>query len=303
MAIGIIIIITIMLIKYQPVYAVTIDGEEIGCIKSKTGFENLVNEELTENQEENIAYADIKQTPTYELKLVDKQTPLQEQEVLSTIKENADITYFRYVIAVKGEAKEYVNTMEEAEQIVENTKQELGEDIDITITKDYTKEMDKETTIEVATIAENLTKEIKEEEEEQKRIQAATVNGVYLGVNPIQGHITSRYGSRESIRDHTHQGLDIAAKTGTPIKVVADGTVKFSGVMGGYGNLLIIDHGNGVTTYYGHCSKLYVKKGATVTAGDVIGAVGSTGNSTGSHLHLEIRLNGKVLNPQTYVYK
>lgn len=73
--------------------------------------------------------------------------------------------------------------------------------------------------------------------------------------------------------------------------------------MGGYGNLIIIDHGNGITSYYGHCNKLYKKAGTKVTAGDVIAEVGSTGNSTGPHLHFEIRQNGKYVNPQKYLYK
>lgn len=119
---------------------------------------------------------------------------------------------------------------------------------------------------------------------------------------PVKGNVTSRYGSREAIRDHTHKGLDIAAKTGTPIKAAASGKVTYSGTMGGYGNLIIIDHGNGITTYYGHCSKLYKKVGATVNAGDLIAAVGNTGNSTGPHLHFEIRKNGVYVNPARYLF-
>ena len=94
--------------------------------------------------------------------------------------------------------------------------------------------------------------------------------------------------------------MDIAAPKGTDIKAAADGTVSYSGWMSGYGYLIIIDHGNGVQSYYGHCSKLYAKKGEEVKAGDVIAAVGSTGNSTGNHLHFEIRLNGSSVNPEAY---
>ncbi len=83
---------------------------------------------------------------------------------------------------------------------------------------------------------------------------------------------------------------------------VADGTVKFAGVSGGYGNLVIIEHGNGVETYYGHCSSITTKVGTQVKAGDVIAKVGSTGNSTGNHLHFEIRINGVSVNPQKYIY-
>lgn len=163
----------------------------------------------------------------------------------------------------------------------------------------YTKNLDIEETTEVASIVEEMVMQVKEE----KRKEEATIKGIYLAVNPISGNITSRYGAREDIRDHTHQGLDIAAKTGTPIKAVADGTITYSGTMGGYGNLIIIDHGNGITTYYGHCNKLYKKVGTKVSAGDVIAEVGSTGNSTGPHLHFEIRENGKYVNPQKYLYK
>lgn len=72
--------------------------------------------------------------------------------------------------------------------------------------------------------------------------------------------------------------------------------------MSGYGYLIIIDHANGVESYYGHCSKLYADVGDEVTAGDVIAAVGSTGNSTGNHLHFEIRLNGSTINPESYIF-
>lgn len=178
-------------------------------------------------------------------------------------------------------------------------KKQINEDINVAVTKVYTKNLDIEESTEVASIASDIISKIREE----KKKEEATINGIYLAVNPISGHITSRYGAKEDIRDHTHQGLDIAAKTGTPIKSVADGTVTHSGTMGGYGNLIIIDHGNGITSYYGHCNKLYKKVGAKVSAGDVIAEVGSTGNSTGPHLHFEIRQNGKYVNPQKYLYK
>ena len=127
---------------------------------------------------------------------------------------------------------------------------------------------------------------------------------MYFSVKPVTGNITSRYGSVEpTVRDHVHGGLDIAAPYGTNIKAAAEGKVSYSGWMSGYGYLIIIDHANGVQTYYGHCSKLYASVGDEVAAGDVIAAVGSTGNSTGNHLHLEIRLNGTKINPQLYIYK
>ena len=108
--------------------------------------------------------------------------------------------------------------------------------------------------------------------------------------------------ARSSIRSSAHTGLDIATSTGTPVAAAASGTVTFAGWKGSYGNLMVITHSNGVQTYYGHCSKLYVSAGTTVSQGQTIAAVGSTGNSTGPHLHLEVRVNGVAYNPQNYVY-
>ena len=155
--------------------------------------------------------------------------------------------------------------------------------------------------LEIATAnVESGAKEIKENKENENAL--AIVNNIKLSVLPVTGRITSRYGERSSLRRSTHTGLDIACTTGTDIKVVSNGTVTFSGKKGSYGNLIIVDHGNGVETWYGHCSKLYANVGDNVTAGDVIAAVGSTGNSTGPHLHFEIRINGECVNPQNYVY-
>ncbi|MBR2744507.1 MAG: M23 family metallopeptidase [Clostridia bacterium] len=129
------------------------------------------------------------------------------------------------------------------------------------------------------------------------------VNGVTFQYSPVEGRISSRYGANESVRNHTHKGLDIAASNGSPIYAVADGTVTYAQFNnGGYGYLVKIDHGNGVETYYAHCSKLYVSAGQTVSAGTCIAAVGSTGHSTGNHLHFEVRINGSNVNPQNYLY-
>ena len=131
----------------------------------------------------------------------------------------------------------------------------------------------------------------------------SNINGIKIATLPISGTISSRYGAVSSIRSSAHTGLDIAASTGTPIKVVADGTIISAAYSGSYGYLVKVDHGNGVETWYAHTSKMYVTAGQSVKAGDVIAAVGSTGNSTGAHLHLEVRINGTHVNPQKYLYK
>lgn len=114
---------------------------------------------------------------------------------------------------------------------------------------------------------------------------------------PTSGVLTSTFGWRWGAM---HQGIDIGAGTGTPIYASESGTVFYSGWMGGYGNLILIDHGDGRVTAYAHQSRLAVS-GGSVGRGQVIGYVGSTGDSTGPHLHFEVRVNGVAVNPMQYL--
>ncbi|MFR5025585.1 MAG: M23 family metallopeptidase [Evtepia gabavorous] len=119
---------------------------------------------------------------------------------------------------------------------------------------------------------------------------------------PVQGPITSEFGYRFIFGENNfHRGLDIAAAAGTAINAAADGTVIFSGEKGTYGNLVILSHGNGFLTYYAHCSKLLVQVGDSVTQGQPIAAVGSTGRSTGPHCHFEVRYQNNPIDPLFYL--
>ncbi|MDP1794993.1 MAG: M23 family metallopeptidase, partial [Acidimicrobiales bacterium] len=115
---------------------------------------------------------------------------------------------------------------------------------------------------------------------------------------PVRGRLTSGYGKRWG---RLHAGIDIAAPKGTPIKSAKSGTVVFAGRMSGYGNVVIVNHGGGLSTLYGHQSRIGSRRGQTVSTGQVIGYVGSTGRSTGNHLHFETRVNGRPLNPRNYL--
>ena len=115
---------------------------------------------------------------------------------------------------------------------------------------------------------------------------------------PTRGKISSRYGMR---RGKMHRGLDIASRTGTDIKAADGGKVVFTGYKGSYGNLIEINHENGYKTRYAHNSKILVKTGDRVYKGQVIGKMGSTGRSTGSHLHFEVLVNNKNKNPSNFV--
>lgn len=98
-----------------------------------------------------------------------------------------------------------------------------------------------------------------------------------------------------------HSGIDLAVPNGTPIRSIANGTVVFADKYAGYGNFISILHDNGLTSHYGHCSEIKTSIGKKVTAGEIIGTVGSTGVVTGPHLHFEIRNNGKAENPEKYL--
>lgn len=117
-------------------------------------------------------------------------------------------------------------------------------------------------------------------------------------INPSYGTLSSRYGRRWG---RSHNGIDIAGSYNTPIKAADGGVVTFSGWMSGYGNYIIINHENGYQTAYGHCASLGVKVGDRVAKGDEIAKMGSTGRSTGNHLHFEVRKNGQYVDPLSYV--
>ncbi len=291
--------------KYELAYKVTISGEEVGYISSKSQFEQLINNEILNPDEENVAYVDINVEPEYHITLADIDDT-DEEKIFAKIKENSVTTYRLYAIAINGENKTYVNGKEEAEQAVADLKQEYEgklTETEISVQELYTQNLETLATVEVASAVSAMEEELNVKVQYEEAKKAATLDGVYFATKPVSGNITSRFGAVESIRDHVHQGMDIAAPGGTPIVAAADGTVTFAGWSGGYGNLLIISHGNGIQTYYGHCSKLYASVGQTVSAGEKIAAVGTTGYSTGNHLHFEIRKNGKQVNPQKYVYK
>jgi murein DD-endopeptidase MepM/ murein hydrolase activator NlpD len=115
---------------------------------------------------------------------------------------------------------------------------------------------------------------------------------------PVDGPVTSGFGMRWG---RMHEGIDIAVPTGTAVRASASGTVIHSGWLGGYGNLVVIDHGNGLATAYAHNSSLLVSVGQGVTQGETVSLAGSTGNSSGPHVHFEVRVNGVAVDPLLYL--
>ena len=121
---------------------------------------------------------------------------------------------------------------------------------------------------------------------------------------PLRGRLTSRFGYRRHPfwgGRHFHTGIDIAKKYGSAGKAADAGEVIFSGWWDGYGKAIVVDHGRRTTTVYAHLSRIYKQVGAVVAKGQIIGLVGSTGYSTGPHLHFEVRKNGKPVNPMGFL--
>jgi murein DD-endopeptidase MepM/ murein hydrolase activator NlpD len=146
---------------------------------------------------------------------------------------------------------------------------------------------------------EQSLRQLQEYFDDQRSLLASTPS-----IWPTRGWVTSDFGTRMdpyTAERKMHQGLDIATPHGMPVHSPSDGTVVFTGTEGGYGKVLVIDHGYGVKTRYGHLSEIFVKLGDRVQRGGKVAAVGNTGRSTGPHLHYEVRVNGIPENPRKFI--
>lgn len=291
-------IIAIILIKYKPMYEVKIEGTTIGYVENKKSLNEKIQKNVENYSKENIESAELTATPEYELKLVNKSQDENEDEVIIALQNELEITYKYYEIASNNEVIENVKDEETAEKLVNEIKELSNNEVELTINEKTTKALEEIQIDDLEVAKENTVEKLNIDTTES----IADINGIKVATLPVTGTISSRYGVSSKIRVSTHTGLDIAATTGTPIKVVADGTITLAAYSGSYGYLVKVDHGNGVETWYGHTSKMLVKEGQAVKAGNTIALVGSTGNSTGPHLHFEVRINGEHVNPQKYLY-
>ena len=313
--ISIFLIICAVVLFFKPIYSVTINGEFVGYSKDKSKLQMRINNYMEGEEEENsnVAFVQVdnENLPQYKLCLLKRNVTTNDDEIFDMVKQSG-VPYYKYYAILEGEEeKAYVSDFASAEEIVTQLKEKESTNIDkISILELYDTKLADFATVEDTVAALYVKKVVVQP---KKVVTTGKVNTssnisyqkVSLGINlirPISGTITSRFGAKSSIRVSDHTGLDIAAPRGTVIKAAASGTVTFSGKKGSYGYLIVISHGNGVETYYGHCSKLYYSAGTKVEQGQGIAEVGSTGNSTGNHLHLEIRVNGVAYNPQNYLY-
>ena len=294
--------VSIISLFYKITYSVSLNGKFIGYTKNKAKLQEKINEYMEIGEEDNTAFVDITKLPQYSLCLVKKENEENDEEIFEEVK-SLGTTYYSYYAILEGQdEKYYVATKEEAEDVIKdltdkkssNIKQISYDQVFGTEIKDFTEEDEIVTALYKKPVVYYSSSYTIASSYEKKDLGISLIKPVSSGYT-----ITSRYGSRGG----SHTGLDIAAPTGTTICAAAGGTVTTVKSLGGsYGNYLIIDHGNGVQTLYGHCNTISVSSGQYVSQGQAIATVGSTGNSTGPHLHLEIRSNGTALNPQYYLY-
>lgn len=214
--------------------------------------------------------------------------------------------YRRYVAGVKAQQEAEKAQVEQLVQRVEATKARLEQDkaatersrqallSDIEALRQAYDEWDRQSQ-QVGAELRSLEKELADRLHRQ---------GAIILRRPLVGPITSPFGNRwhpilKQWRMHT--GTDYAAPTGTPIRAAESGIVTYAGWLGGYGKAVIIMHGRGISTLYGHMSEILVQSGQTVSQGQIIGRVGSTGLATGPHLHFEVRVDGEPRNPEDYL--
>lgn len=300
---GLAIIGFIVFVVYKPMYSVSLKGEFIGYTEDRSKLQKRLNNYIQSGDNNLVAFVEIDDLPEYSLCLLKKGLTSNDDDIFNTVISSGVPYYKYYAVLENNEEKFYVQSYEEADGIVQDLKAKNSQNKDNityvvkydTATKDFS---DRESVVASLYKEVPVIKKTAKINTSQTPDYSSTPLGVAL-IRPVSGVLTSRFGPRWG---RTHTGLDIATSTGTPIQAAASGVVDFADWKGSYGKMVSIRHNDSVQTYYCHCSALYVSVGQHVNQGDVIAAVGSTGNSTGPHLHLEIRVNGSPRNPQNYLY-
>ena len=316
---GIILIFSAIVLIYKPIYKVTLDGDKIGYCADKNALQTKINKymERGEDGDEHVAFVQIDELPEYSMCLLKKGIVTNDDEIYETVKKTGTIYYRYYAVAEDSKEKYYLASFNEADDAIKKLKDKKSTNASkLTIIEKYETQLP-----ELVTQKEVVSKLYKEKKstnttksKDSTTIKYASTGSskfstsrelhntkVNLGISlskPVSGVLTSRYGYRWG---RTHTGIDIGVPTGTGVKAAASGTVTFAGWKGSLGNLVVISHGNGVQTYYGHNSRIVVKAGQKVSQGEVVAKAGSTGRSTGPHVHFEVRVNGLSYNPLGYV--
>ena len=309
--------------KFKFVYMVEMGGVELGLVNDKDKFEKDIKDTL-EDLEEPVVSAKLKENPKYSLRLVDKEDiDVDDNYVFAKVEEKIEKTYRYYNIKEDDKLLAKVSTTEEKDNLLkelEEAKQVKDLKVEEEQTKEYYIISYEEAKQLASTNVDNIENEKKSKLEKEK-IEKRNTNIVknirrggtvsassssnasaMLGSLSFRRPLNSSRVSAGYLGYPGHRGIDFPSPQGTPVMAAESGTVTtvmYSNKS--YGNRVIIDHGNGISTLYGHNSTISVSLGQKVNKGQTIAGVGSTGNSTGNHVHFEIRINGKPINPTSYV--
>ena len=295
----------------------------MGLVSDKDKFEKDIKDTL-EDVHEPVVSATLAEKPRYSLRLVDKEDiDVDDDYVFAKIEEKIEKKYRYYNLKEDDKLLAKVSTKEEKDRLIEELKKDKNVK-DIKVEEEETKEnyiISYEEAKQLAfSTAENIEND-KKEKDAKTKIEKRNTNiiknirkgGTVLtssssNASAILGSLSFRRPLNSSrisagyLGYPGHRGIDFPSPQGTPVMAAEAGTVTtvlYSNKS--YGNRVIIDHGNGISTLYGHNSTISVSLGQRVSKGQTIAGVGSTGRSTGNHVHFEIRINGKPINPTSYV--
>lgn len=282
------------------------DKKEIGIIASESEGKSVLNEikkiYISESKQ-NITDAKLKNNITYVKKKVRISEIEDIKSIVARLKQDNKLSKSPSVVfelSANYEVKEEVSppttvTWSDTLLAGKSEVKSNGENGLKLIKKKVTLENNK--VVDTKILEERMLKQPKEKIIVRGTKNPSVVAAMALA-SPSRGAVSSKFGMRWG---RMHEGIDIAANSGTPIYAALDGVVTYARWEEGYGNLIKLKHKNNVETLYGHCSRIIVSEGDTIKKGDKIGEVGSTGKSTGPHLHFEVRVNGAAKNPIDYL--
>ncbi len=297
---------------YKPTVKAYINGNFIGYFTDEQHFDSVYNDLVTEKQniDPNVKVY-LESEPVFESCYI-RENLLKDQNVYTSLRAQIKTEYTIYNVAVDGETKMTFSTQDEANKYAENLKQEVSK-LNTEVKEEKVSELKETTTIERAdAILKDIVDRNKPVETPKvtvnknkntnttntvKTIGATSVQATGAGVWPtVNRRINCAYMGYAG-----HTGIDLGGSIGTAIYAYRTGTVTFAGWGTGYGLHVKVDHGNGMSTLYAHCSQLLVSVGQQITEGQMIAKIGMTGYTTGPHVHFEVRLNGVPVNPYPYI--
>lgn len=300
---------------YKPTVKAYIDGKFVGYFSSEQQFDEVYNDLVTEKQniDSNVKVY-LESEPTFETSYT-RDSLIAKQNVYTNLRAEIKTEYTVYEVAVDGENKMKFDNKDDANKYAENLKSEVSK-LNVEVKEEKVEDKGEITTVERAdSILKDIVDRNKPVETPKATVSnttnttsnynvttAATIGATSVpatggGVWPtVNRRVNCHYMGYSG-----HTGIDLGGAVGTAIYAYKSGTVTFAGWGSGYGLHIKIDHGNGMTTYYAHCSELFASVGQQVTEGQMIAKIGMTGYTTGPHLHFEVRLNGVPVNPYPYI--